>query len=366
MIKYFLVVLSVFFLACNGKTAHKDDANAGETSGITTTSPEEISISENEAEPLIIDSVYLVRNSEGLKTYGSVPLRYLPDEESAYGMSARLGEKLYVVEDNGEWLKIWSPINRDRSGNYYDDLIYGSLYIKKEFTGKFEELKVSEHELPIIYDYYAENKQKRVSEDTLAFELITENEYLKQKAASVSLLVCDTLAITKNDGVIILPCVENTVTLTDIDSDGDSSRSYYYIGHMPYLNVYLIRAVYYESGDYFFIDRNSGKKTASFADFPVVSPDGIYVADIWGNVYEDSTQFGISKLNEDGTAETLIYCVFTKWMPFNSAYYKEIDYFWGNDNNLYVKIQAALLAAQVYEDYAAQYIKVKIGLMAHG
>lgn len=50
-------------------------------------------------------------------------------------------------------------------------------------------------------------------------------------------------------------------------------------------------------------------------------------------------------------------------MPFNSAYGKEIDYFWENDNELYVKIQTALLAGQIYEDYAAQYIKVKIGII---
>jgi len=51
---------------------------------------------------------------------------------------------------------------------------------------------------------------------------------------------------------------------------------YDYIGKVDLLNQYVIRGSYFEAGDYFFIDKDTGKKT-SLIGKPFLSPDGKYI-----------------------------------------------------------------------------------------
>ncbi|MCD8178544.1 MAG: hypothetical protein LUE98_14430 [Tannerellaceae bacterium] len=297
--KYLTTILLIFFLGCQNKSQQTNSTENNRDTLEPQTSFQEITISGNEPEPIITDSTYLI-NTGDKYSYG-LPLKYEPNDESAEGSSVRLGEKLYIIEEKNDWLKVWANLHKDKTGNYYSETVSGSLYIRKKFTGDIKHLFVSEEDLPVI-ENYTESK-RYISQDTLSFLLITKEKYLNQKANAVSSIIYDTLNIKKTDGKLILPCAEQTVTFSDIDiyntERDESVKEYTYIGQIPLLNVYLIKGSYYESSDYFYIDKDSGEKTNSFEDFPVISPDGKYTVTLWGNPYQECTEFVLSKQVEN-------------------------------------------------------------------
>ncbi len=356
--KYFIIILLFSsFLSCqNNKQIEKEI--------VDTQSLEEkvldVQKSSAQNESVVIDSTYLIRSYDNLP-FGWTKLRYQPNIDALDGRSVSLGTQLYITEVLGDWLKVWIRIDKDEEGNYYKDPVFGTLYIEKELTGDFKELLVKENEL---YDIVRDFERKDIaSSDTLQIKFITRNEYLDKRNKVVSVVTYDTLDFKKQDGKLILPCDEKTVTLSDVDTDTDNRCFYTYIGQIPFLNSYFISGAYYEEGNYFLIDKKTGEMSASFSECPIFSPNKQFVVDIWGNLYDNCSEFVLSKLDEGNKPQVLLTYYFTRWLPFNSAFGKEIDYFWVADDEIYVKIQTAWLAAQVYEEYAAQYISIRMNFL---
>jgi len=344
-------------LSCNSNKENKKDDNKEPVTVNDNTVSE---ISSNSVQTQIIDSTYLIRNYNDEK--GWIELKYRPDDEAPKGNLFPKGQTLYITGANEEWLTVRALITYDESGKYINNPKEGNLYIRKKLTGPFSELHVSESDLNLFSVWNGENNsEERVSDDTLSFKLISKELYFQKKKTSSDYILRDTLDIVKKNGVITLPCKDQTVKYTDADTDNDSRAVYTYIGQMPDFNAYLIYGSYFESFGYFLVDKTSGEITNHFGDFPALSPDKKYIVWMWGNLYEDITEFSLIDVSQSKKeCPTLCAYYFTKWLPLHSAYGYETDYFWGNDGYLYVRIQTWELSGQTLKDESRQYMQVKV------
>lgn len=360
-------------LSCKNNTDKQSEKSDTATENQEQTASEEVvaESEDNTVRPAIIDSTYIIRNENNDK--GWTEVKVSPSDNALKGNIYPKSHTLYITEDLGDWLQIWGLITYDENGKYTSNAKEGYLYIRKDLTGSFRELHVNESDLYVYSDWVdGSNKEIRVSDDTLSFKLINKELFYEKKKTSSDHILYDTLNIVKKNGVISLPCKEKTVKLEDIDTDGDNMAMYKYLGQMPDFNAYLIYGLYFESFNYFLIDKTTGENIGSFGDFPALSPDKKLIVSIWGNIYDDVSEVGIYKTEKEDTSENdtdseetgkfPIVCsyIFTKWLPLHVAYGYETDYFWGNDGYLYVRIQTAELSGQTLKEESRQYMRVKI------
>jgi len=360
-----LLCISALFFSCKRDTQdNKRESVTVKTEQHSTENTVTEQITGTPARPAIIDSTHIIRNENGDWAWATLHIR--PGDNAPKGNIFPIGKRIYITEDMGEWLKTWDYIAYDENGKYIDKPQEGDLYIRKNLTGNFDNLHVNEVDMYFYSAWVGEEVEKRASEDTLSFRLISKEQYYEKKKSSPAYILYDTLKIIKKNGVITLPCENKTVKLEDIDTDSDNRAQYKYLGQIPDFNAYLIFGQFYESSGYMLFDKTTGENTGSFGEFPALSPDKKLIATIWGNLYDDRTEFAVFKAeaetNEDGQKyfPVLFSYDFTKWLPLHSAYGYENDYFWGDDGYLYIRIQTWHLAGQTLQEESRQYARVKI------
>ena len=192
----------------------------------------------------------------------------------------------------------------------------------------------------------------------LTLELIDPQLFDSKKNTSVEFLFTDTTVIRKKNNELVLKC-EKTVVKYKNSSDEEmmsgNGKRFDYVGQIPFLNKYIIRADYYEALGYILIDKISGKETQGFENYPNISTDKKHIICIGVYPYNQiSTNLQLFSLN--GTEIKQVATLrFAKWLPKMNQEDKfgRSEAFWSNDGYFYVRADG---------DYnkKIQYIRIKV------
>lgn len=358
----FIVVLFFSLFGCNDQNKKKSVTNA------VSVAPQIIEDSENqESETATFDydatkikGQVFVTNKQGtaIKEASNADARILANSE--------YGSKLDVIDDLGDWLAIRERIERHYvkdDGTKVESAAWEKVYVAKNQTGTLDEIQLTSNDLNIITsinrngksDFFEKGKPLNTY---LKFELIDQSTFEKEKNNAVNFLKADTTSFNKKNGIITLPTESKSIKITDKPGDGDYREEYKYMGQVEFLNQYLIEGSYYESLDFNFFDKTSGKKMQTFIEYPYISADKKSIICIYGNAYESTSDLEFYSINNQ-EIKLIMKASFSKWFPTAAKF---SDIFWSSDGNFYMQvIHIKAMWGERPEDQAKpQYIRIKL------
>lgn len=281
-----------------------------------------------------------------------------------------------VIDEVDEWYGILDSVCTEEFTDKENDCsiqVYRKVYIRKDATAPISDYKLTKEDFAIFTNESSKGDEvsESVSDDVMTFDLITQDEYEKQKKYSKDFVNHDTLSIRKTNGVLKLPCRNKTLTLKDqdgIDAEPDNIYIYTYIGKIDLLNAYLVYVEFFEEDGYNLYDRNTGKllltldSYPTFDSYPIISSDKKYLATVYVNPFDFTSDFSLYQLTDGMEIRPYYNFSFRKWSPYGNTTNHNNVYFWGRDNNIYVKTINMDISGIPYLDLneAVQYIRIKI------
>lgn len=248
------------------------------------------------------------------------------------------GARLEVIEISGEWLGVRERVLRKfiRNGSNVESTGWEKVYVPKSATGKLNDIKLLERDLNIITSFTINQKtvqydEGKVLSDYLEIELIDKAIFDAKKATAVNYLLADTSVIYKKNGVIELPTATAVKKYIDKPDAEEERQEYTYLGQIGLLNRYIIQGSYWESWDYKFINKTTGKEEVCFVDYPFISPDKKHIICISANPYNTTADLELYTI-QNSKVRMIMGASFKTWMPVNGA----DTMFWSSDGYLYV------------------------------
>jgi len=90
----------------------------------------------------------------------------------------------------------------------------------------------------------------------------------------------------------------------------------------------------WEEYDYSFIDQKTCKATQSFSELPLISNDKRHIISLYTNIYENTADLSLYRINKDKTITEKAYITFTQWMPAAG----DEPCFWSKDGYFYTPV----------------------------
>ena len=182
----------------------------------------------------------------------------------------------------------------------------------------------------VVNDQSMEIPADSILRKYIKIELISDNDFLTRKKTAKNLLVEDTAKFRKKKGVLRLPTVTGSKSFKDKITDGDDREEYQYLGHIPFLNAYVVYCMFWESVNYKLISKKNGTMLSDFGAMPYLSPDKKRIITVDADAYENDA--GISLFSVvNGIVKNKLHVRFRYWMPGADA-----DMFWGSDGKFYM------------------------------
>jgi len=100
----------------------------------------------------------------------------------------------------------------------------------------------------------------------------------------------------------------------------DSREQYKFIGYLKRLNSYLISGSYWESGDYFFVNKKTGLVSNNFYGMPNISPDNKLMLIMDEDTYEEGTKISLYQI-KNNTLNLKISYSFRDWIIDGEAFW---------------------------------------------
>lgn len=271
------------------------------------------------------------------------------------------GRKVSVLEYIDGWVGVLDTITFGNKKEYIE------LFVMQSVVCPTDSLVLKKKDLTscsFTEDDHVRTGHLPASLAELSF--ISKHDFNSAYNAKVDFIVYDTLSIRKKDGKLILPCRDRKFVLEDIDSDSDDYQNYTYIGQIEFLDVYVVLGVYYELITYSFYSRKDGEIVASFDNFPVISPNRKYIADIWYNPYDTVSEYSLYIVNGNKVEPAADYS-FLRWATYLSPgtnYHSYDEYFFGEDNCIYTRVTDMKLAGYQGKDVEnlSQAIKISVNI----
>ena len=295
--------------------------------------------------------------------------RQLPSGAAKKIKDYRIGTKLDVIEDNQQWYGIRDSIFRQYDEDYdgqdrmqIEVVRWEKVYIKKDQTGSLDSIVLMPKDLNIVSHLSVGKKDEsfetgKALNDYLKIELIDKALFEKKRPLAVDYLSHKN-AIKKQDGVISIQLVKDSLKLVDIDSD-DDGETYRYIGQIDALDQHLVEVLRWESQNYQMFDQVEGFLTQEFSAYPYLSPNKRYIISAYANPYEGHTDLGLYKVKGREIIPVMS-AGFKNWMPITDP----ADIFWARDGYLYLAVTHSASAMQIGGRVNAQtqYIRIKVDL----
>lgn len=295
----------------------------------------------------------------------------LPDETSPMAFDLYQGDSIAVIASEGGWIKILDiPWNRmvERPALDYQVKVG---YAKREQLGDINDLKLPFEDLLTISYWSGGDVQTRVltESDTLQVEEISKEEFLKnKKTVKIPFEFNDTImgGVSKQNGVLTICCRDKNIKLKDVsyEESFEGVAEYTYLGKWDALNLHGVHKSGYEHLESYLYDADTGKKVLTSTTFFVVSPDGKYIVDMWGNPYESGTEFALNKRDSSGKIGLVSSWFFSKWVPALSYHGSLDDYYFGGDGALYVRVISSGLAGTFMNENQGvwQYVRIRLNI----
>ena len=279
--------------------------------------------------------------------------------------SLEYGTKVKICEFTPNWLGIIAEIERvetQYSGSTYKVQRKEKVYILKKSTGTLKEILLIPAELNKIVSI-TKLREKTIAysepqplQEFLRFELAYKAEYLSNKANKVEHLLKDSTGVTVKGKQLTLQFAskQRTYESENENENEEDGVEYEYIGQIPAINKYVIRAIYWEDWEHILIDRTSGEESIRPHEFPHLSPDGKYILVFEDDEFKEYPEVELYSVNEN-TIEPIVNLAFANWSlpeaPESSA-------FWGKDGYFYISV-----IHRNYFDFYGNEIKDKVQYM---
>lgn len=274
------------------------------------------------------------------------------------------GTKLAIIEEGEKWYGVLDRISRkyEEKGSQIESTQWEKIYVLKSKTGSISEIALIPSDLNIILSsnenqITGNNEDEALLQSHLTLELIDKSLFDSKKNSAVYFLLADTTVIKKVKGSIELKCQNKVVKYIDEPDAEENRQEFEYKGQVNFLNQYLIYCSYYESHDYQFIDKTTGKVTMTFGEFPFIAPDQNNIICIYANPYESSADLELYSI-KDNQIKLILNVSFKRWMPMSEP----SQMFWSTDGYLYVAVNH--IQSFWNEDgnlnSKGQYIRIKI------
>jgi hypothetical protein len=214
----------------------------------------------------------------------------------------------------------------------YTLLLFFLLIFNYQLLAQIKEAK----KLHFISSLTVNNETIDIAEDSLLNKYITiqkidKKVYLEKKKTAVTLFIADT-TIKKENAIIALPFHNGKREFVDKDPFDETKEEYSYLGQIKFLNVYLIKGLYWETLDYKFISKHDGKEIASFGSMPYISSNKKFIISVYDNPYTTEADFELFSI-EKNKVITIFRTSFKNWMPAPNS-----EMFWNRDGSFYLPI----------------------------
>ena len=276
------------------------------------------------------------------------------DDQSAILDTLEYGYQVEVIGEESDWFQIKERVSRSflRDGNLVHSSGWEVVSIPKQNVGKLAQIKLKANDLYETYD----NTSVKGKIELL---LISEAEFNKARIRRESFLAKRESLVSSNDTVltVVLGNGTNKVYVSMPNAEVEMVI-YNYVGHLSFLNAYLLGIGYYEGGEYKLIDATRGEEIISFIDYPEISPDGRYIVSLYTNPYEISTDIQLHTIGRDKKIKKELEASFSKWMVAQEP----CEVFWLDNTTLVMKVTHA----QAFWDETgslngdSQHLKMKI------
>jgi hypothetical protein len=189
-------------------------------------------------------------------------------------------------------------------------------------------------------DSNKKNKQELSLEDNInnfSITKTTQAEFLKAKKNYKDKFIKDSL-IKKNGVTELLlnsphypPSVKFKDTRVDIDETDE--RLFNYLGHFPILDNYLVSGSFWEFGEYYLIDKETGNQTTTW-NRPFLSPTYKYFANLSLPYGLEGLPNGIQiwKIENNNNL--------SKYLELDQQIWVPEDFVWETDNTIILKVAA--------------------------
>lgn len=178
----------------------------------------------------------------------------------------------------------------------------------------------------------------------LHLELLSEERALSLRQRAVANpFAIDTTSVMRDlkpnhwQGDFLLPIDggRDSIRITDYDGEGYISKQF--VGTLPPLGQYVVNEAYEEPNHYFY-DQQTGEKRDFTIGYPLITPDGAYVLELYTVYYEEGCTLRLSSLNEDFELVESFEVHFTTWRP---RYLQLERFFWLSDREICLQVQPA-------------------------
>ena len=215
-------------------------------------------------------------------------------------------DDIIEVEDEGRTVKgRWAIVQWQDGGSTL------KRYVFEGFLGGIEDVKVFEDQICVGFklDKYTRYNTSDADLECLTkyldLKLISKSSFNAIQSIHKSHLTTNPLVIVRENEDktqnITLPIKDSVIVYNSKVGYSNSTHGYY--GDIEFLNQYLMHHVYPKAEDafYAYVDRTTGKETASFSEFPHVSPDKKRIVSFVFDVYEEQFFIEIYKINKDNS-----------------------------------------------------------------
>lgn len=252
-------------------------------------------------------------------------------------------------------LNAWEILQYQRDDLYVGEWQYnittafshnsGSRNYPYKFSPYFDEYGSA----PVLYtDPYGDKNEYDISmesvQDTIKahvlLELISDAraESLRKKQIANPYELDRTSKLTdlthgswENDFLLPINNGEDSIRITDYDGEGYISKQF--VGTLEIANQYVVNESY-EEPNHRFYDVVTGDSRHFTTGYPLISPDGEYVLELFSVYYEDGCRMIVSSLNEEFLLTESFIVNFSTWFANTS----EESYFWISDREVCIQV----------------------------
>lgn len=275
----------------------------------------------------------------------------------------QFGQWLEVIEEQAAWyaIRLYVGNEIDTDSDIQSERIgWVRLFVKKADVGSGKDLKLTETDLYVLNDNFAEgNVSEEKIRQVLQMEIVDKSTYLKAQTQSVNQLLSDTLAVKKINGALSFIAQDHSVTvLKDNDSDSDDLETYEYMGQIEALQKYVVWTNYHEMSNFILIDKRNGLQK-TYIGFPYLSSDKKHLVTFSPEMEPYRTDFSLFEIDNNQEAKEVFSYSFKYWMPYVGVIQ---DLFWSADGYFYMPINhtATYWDEGDYNTANSQYIRIKI------
>lgn len=135
----------------------------------------------------------------------------------------------------------------------------------------------------------------------------------------------------ENDFLLPINGGEDSIRITDYDGEGYIQKKF--VGTLEIANQYIVNEQY-EEPNHVFYDLVSGESRHFTSGYPLISPDGEYVLELFSVYFEDGCRMVLSNLNEEFMLTASFVVNFSTWFANVNA----DSYFWVSDREVCIQV----------------------------